>query len=170
MHGVEQSNARQKFGQPSCGERSRDENPRASLASERDALDDARARNNSSHADDFMSSFVRFNFSDLGTPCIGAPLPERVVEGAQVFKTWEIDYAEGGDVRTGVWEVTPGAYRCIKDTTWELCIILSGVSEITEDGKEPVTVRAGDTFVLKPGFEGTWRCIETTRKLWVSKN
>jgi uncharacterized protein len=128
------------------------------------------SRNASSHSDESMSSLVHFNFDDLGTPQIGAPLPERVVEGAQVFKTWEIDHTEGGDVRTGVWEVTTGAYRCIKGTTWELCLILSGVSEITEDGKEPFMVRAGDTFVLKPGFEGTWRVIEPTRKVWVSKD
>jgi uncharacterized cupin superfamily protein len=79
---------------------------------------------------------------------------------------WRVDDA-GDGVRAGVWEVTPGAYRAIKGTTWEFCSILSGVSEITEDGKEPVVMRAGDAFVMKPGFTGVWRCIETTRKVWV---
>ncbi|MFC6950877.1 cupin domain-containing protein [Paraburkholderia dipogonis] len=63
-----------------------------------------------------------------------------------------------------------GAYRAIKGTTWELCVILSGVSEITEDGQPPVLVKAGDTFVMKPGFEGTWRVIDPTRKIWVTKD
>lgn len=117
-----------------------------------------------------MSSLTRFNFDNLGTPRIGAPLPDRVLEGSQVFTTWDINQTEAGDVCTGVWEVTPGAYRCVKESTWEVCVIVSGVSEITEDGKEPFTVRAGDTFVMKPGFVGTWRVIEPTRKIWVSKD
>jgi len=41
---------------------------------------------------------------------------------------------------------------------------------LTEDGKPTVHLQAGDTFVMKPGFEGTWRVIETTRKLWVSQD
>ena len=49
----------------------------------------------------------------------------------------------------------------------EFCYILSGVSEVTEDGKPPVRVQAGDAFVMKPDFTGVWRCIETTRKIWV---
>ena len=57
--------------------------------------------------------------------------------------------------------------KSIKGGTWEFCYILSGVSEITEDGKPPVRVKAGDSFVMKPDFTGVWRCIETTRKIWV---
>jgi uncharacterized cupin superfamily protein len=53
-------------------------------------------------------------------------------------------------VRTGIWETTPGTYRSIKGGTWEFCHILSGLSELTDDGKPPVMVRAGDAFVMKP--------------------
>jgi uncharacterized cupin superfamily protein len=28
-------------------------------------------------------------------------------------------------------------------------------------------VQAGDAFVMKPDFVGVWRCIETTRKIWI---
>jgi uncharacterized cupin superfamily protein len=31
----------------------------------------------------------------------------------------------------------------------------------------PDLARAGDAFVTKPGFIGVWRCVETTRKVWV---
>lgn len=40
--------------------------------------------------------------------------------------------------------------------------------ELTEDGGTPRRFRAGDTFVLRPGFVGTWETIETVRKLWVA--
>jgi len=115
-------------------------------------------------------SFLKVvNLADLGEPEMSAPLPERVIEGEQVCSTWVQDKTSDGDVCTGIWEITPGASRSIKGTTWELCSILSGVSEITEDGKPAVVVKAGDVFIMRPGFEGVWRVIETTRKLWVTK-
>ncbi|WP_321867126.1 cupin domain-containing protein [Paraburkholderia tropica] len=118
-----------------------------------------------------MSSFIQFPLNDLGNPHrVYSPLPERQLEGNQICRNWNVDKTEDEKVATGVWEVTPGAYRSMKQDAWELCVILSGVSEITEDGGETVTVRAGDSFVLKPGFVGTWRVLETTRKIWVLKN
>jgi uncharacterized cupin superfamily protein len=38
---------------------------------------------------------------------------------------------------------------------------------IAEDGGEARTVGAGDSFVLRPGFKGTWEVVETTRKEYV---
>jgi len=38
---------------------------------------------------------------------------------------------------------------------------------IAEDGGKARTVRAGDSFVLRPGFKGTWEVLETTRKEYV---
>ena len=36
------------------------------------------------------------------------------------------------------------------------------------DDGEAVTYRAGDSFVMKPGFTGVWRTIETVRKIYVT--
>jgi uncharacterized cupin superfamily protein len=44
---------------------------------------------------------------------------------------------------------------------------VSGVSVITQDGEEGKRVAAGDSFVLRPGFKGSWEVIETTRKEYV---
>ena len=68
----------------------------------------------------------------------------------------------------GIWEATPGKWRIVYDE-WEFCHILSGVSVISEDGGEARTVKAGDSFVLRPGFQGSWEVIETTRKEYVIK-
>jgi uncharacterized cupin superfamily protein len=35
-----------------------------------------------------------------------------------------------------------------------------------EDGTE-YPLQAGDSFILRPGFRGTWEVIETTRKDYV---
>ena len=89
------------------------------------------------------------------------------MEGNPQFRSWEVERSADGKVLTGIWETTPGTFRSIKGGTLEFCYILSGVSEVTEDGKPAVRVRAGDAFVMKPDFIGVWRCIETTRKIWV---
>lgn len=108
--------------------------------------------------------------ADLPAPRHGVPLPDRLVEGAPKFRTWDLAQNADGTMTAGIWEATPGAYRSIKGGTWEFCTILSGVSELVEDGKPPRRIGPGDTFVMNPGFVGTWRVIETTRKLWVSKD
>lgn len=96
---------------------------------------------------------------------VGAPAPERLISGNPQFRTWNVEEAEGG-LYAGIWEATPGKWR-IEYDEWEFCHILSGVSVITEEGGEAVTVRAGDSFVLRPGFTGAWEVLETTRKEYV---
>jgi uncharacterized cupin superfamily protein len=41
------------------------------------------------------------------------------------------------------------------------------VVELTEEGRQPVTYRKGDSFVMKPGYRGDWKTIETVRKIYV---
>lgn len=97
----------------------------------------------------------------------GAPARGRLVSGAPAFRTWNVEEAEGG-LYAGIWEATPGKWRVEYDE-WEFCHILSGVSIVTEEGGEARTVRAGDSFVIRPGFRGTWEVVETTRKEYVIK-
>jgi uncharacterized cupin superfamily protein len=98
-------------------------------------------------------------------PEAGAPAKGRLISGDPKFHTWNVEEAEGG-IYAGLWESTPGKWR-IEYEEWEFCHILSGVSVIAEDGGEARTVRAGDSFVLRPGFKGTWEVVETTRKEYV---
>lgn len=95
-----------------------------------------------------------------------APAPEKVVAGEPKFTTWNVEERDG--LYCGIWEATPGKWRISYDE-WEYCRILSGVSVLTEEGGEAVTVRAGDSFILRPGFKGTWEVLETTRKDYVIK-
>lgn len=95
----------------------------------------------------------------------GAPAADRIVSGEPRFTTWNVDEQSGG-LYAGIWEARPGKWHIAYDE-WEFCHILSGVSMITEEGGEPRTVRTGDSFVIRPGFRGTWEVVETTRKEYV---
>ena len=110
------------------------------------------------------SLLVSFDVSAV-EPEHGGPAPDRLISGDPRFTTWNVEEAEGG-VYAGVWESTPGKWR-IEYDEWEFCHILSGVSVITEEESAARTVRAGDSFVLKPGFRGSWEVVETTRKEYV---
>ncbi len=111
-----------------------------------------------------MSFSLSFDLTSI-EPEEGAPPADRVIEGTPNFRTWNLEEASGG-LYAGVWEATPGTWRIVYDE-WEYFHILDGYSIVTEDGGEPIHLRAGDRLVLRPGFKGTWQVVETTRKDYV---
>ncbi len=111
-----------------------------------------------------MSAWTKFDLSSV-TPEEGAPAPDRLLSGNPVFRTWNFEEAEGG-LYAGIWEATPGKWRIVYEE-WEYFHILSGHSIVTEQGGQPVRLKAGDSMVLRPGFKGTWEVVETTRKDYV---
>ncbi len=108
--------------------------------------------------------YLGFDLSGI-EPEEGAPAADRLVSGDPRFRTWNLEEAEGG-LYSGVWESTPGKWRIAYDE-WEFCHILEGHSIITEEGGPAREVRAGDSFILRPGFKGAWEVIVTTRKSYV---
>jgi len=114
-----------------------------------------------------MSNLIALDPAPAFAPKQALPPPERLISGSPSFRTWAQDESRDGKVLTGVWEATPGETRSIKGTMFEFCHILSGVIEIAETGGETRTFRAGDSFVMKPGFTGVWRTVETVRKIYV---
>ncbi len=115
-----------------------------------------------------MKTVDRLALADLDTRRFetGAPDPARLTRGDPRWRTWMLDESADQKTIAGVWESTPGAWRVVYDE-WEFCTILSGVSVVTPDGGVPVTLKAGDSFVLKPGFTGIWDVVETTQKSFV---
>jgi uncharacterized cupin superfamily protein len=100
------------------------------------------------------------------TPTTERPAPEKVVSGDPVFTTWNIEDRDG--LFAGIWQSTPGAWRVSYDE-WEYCRILEGHSVLKgADGSEKV-LKAGDSFLVRPGFSGIWEVIETTVKDYVIK-
>lgn len=112
-----------------------------------------------------MSLLVDFELTDV-EPEEGAPLPERVLSGNPRSRTWNLEETADGKLFAGIWESSPGKWRVEYDE-WEFFHILAGHSVLTEEDGEARTLKAGDSFVIRPGFKGTWEVIETTRKEYV---
>ncbi|RXT51255.1 cupin [Bosea sp. Tri-44] len=111
-----------------------------------------------------MGKFVTMGVDGTEPETYG-PDEGSVIAGAPRFRSWTLDEAEGG-LSSGLWEATQGKWN-FENAHWEYCRILSGVSVVTEEGGAAHLVRAGDSFVLRAGFRGTWEVIETTRKDYV---
>ncbi|HEY0212411.1 MAG TPA: cupin domain-containing protein [Paenirhodobacter sp.] len=114
-----------------------------------------------------MSLILPVNTAPTFAPRESKAAPDRLVAGDPSFKTWDLDASRDGEVRTGIWEATPGTTISIKGESCEFCHILEGVVEISEKDGDSHVFRAGDSFVMKPGFVGTWKTIETVRKIYV---
>jgi uncharacterized cupin superfamily protein len=112
------------------------------------------------------ANFLKITIAGI-EPEPGAPAPDRLIAGDPKFRTWNVEERDGG-LYAGIWEATPGKWR-IEYDEWEFCHILSGVSIVAEEGGEARTVKAGDSFVLRPGFKGSWEVLETTAKEYVIK-
>ena len=97
-------------------------------------------------------------------PVVSRPDPAKVLAGDPVHTTWNFEDRDG--LYAGIWQSTPGTWRIAYDE-WEYCRILSGRSVITLDGGSAQMVTTGDSFVLRPGFRGTWQVLETTVKDYV---
>lgn len=97
-------------------------------------------------------------------PEITRPDPATVVAGDPVHTTWNIE--EKGGLYAGLWQSTPGAWR-VDYAEWEYIRILSGHSILTDDQGRETHLRAGDSWIIRPGFKGVWTVVETTLKDYV---
>lgn len=113
-----------------------------------------------------MTNLLAIDANPSMEPELGSPRPERVIEGDPKNKSWDIEATADNKVTSGVWEVEPGAWNVVKDS-WEFMTIISGHSELIEDGGETIVLKPGVSCVMRPGFRGVWRVHETTRKFWV---
>lgn len=107
--------------------------------------------------------FRQFDIAGI-VPEPDAPDPAQVVSGDPRFTTWAIE--DGPEIFAGIWEATPGAWR-VHFTEWEYCRILSGRLLITDGNGLVAGIGPGGSFVIRPGFRGTWEVKETLRKEYV---
>lgn len=97
-------------------------------------------------------------------PEISRPAKAKLISGDPVHATWNIEDHDG--LFAGLWQSTPGKWRVSYDE-WEYFHILQGHSILTDDQGSETHLRAGDSFIIRPGFRGTWEVVETTLKDYV---
>lgn len=114
-----------------------------------------------------MKNVVRISKSDIGAG-IEARIPAAILlEGDPVTTTWQADSGTPR-VSMGIWRSEPGKNISRKNGVHEFCYIVEGVAEITDEDGNSEVYRKGDCFVMKSGFSGTWKTIETIEKFFVT--
>ena len=98
------------------------------------------------------------------TPEISRPDPDKVLAGDPEHTTWPCEEKDG--IYAGVWQTTPGTWRVGYDE-WEYVYIHAGHSILTDAEGAATHLRAGDSYIIRRGFSGTWTCVETTLKDYV---
>lgn len=93
------------------------------------------------------------------------PDPARVLSGDPEHTTWAIEETADG-LYCGLWQSTPGTWA-VDYSEWEYVHILSGHSILTDAEGRATHLRAGDSWIIRPGFRGTWQAVETTLKDYV---
>lgn len=110
-----------------------------------------------------MSLLVRVSRDGI-EPLIERPAPELVVSGDPVHRTWSLE--ERGNLFSGMWETSPGKWK-VSYSEWEYVYIHSGHSILTDAEGVETHLRSGDSWLIRPGYKGTWECVETTLKDYV---
>jgi uncharacterized cupin superfamily protein len=70
-------------------------------------------------------------------------------------------------VECGAWEATPGSFLGENADFGEYMYVLRGEGTVTSADGEILELRAGVSFVARPGWRGSWRVRETIRKIYV---
>ncbi|MDQ2066898.1 cupin domain-containing protein [Xinfangfangia sp. CPCC 101601] len=98
------------------------------------------------------------------TPEVTRPAAELVISGDSVHTTWSLEETDG--LYSGMWQATPGKWK-VDYAEWEYVYIHKGHSIITDEAGKETHLRAGDSYIIRPGLKGTWEVVETTLKDYV---
>jgi uncharacterized cupin superfamily protein len=91
---------------------------------------------------------------------------DKLISGNPKQTAWVQHASTDQRFTAGLWYSETGKWR-IRYTEHEYCRILEGLSIITAEDGQAVSVRPGDEFVIPRGFVGTWEVVEPTLKRFV---
>ena len=100
-------------------------------------------------------------------PEVSRPDPAKLVKGDPIHSSWNLEDVNG--LYCGLWQSTPGAWR-VSYSEWEYVHILQGHSILTSSDGVATHLRAGDSYIIRPGFQGVWEVVETTLKDYVIRS
>lgn len=113
------------------------------------------------------SSFTRIDRDGAG----GAGLlgvqhdpTDRPVHGARRPQAYTAYTDSTGQLTAGVWACDAGTLEIRNLPFDEVCFVIDGEVEVTDEQGVSQTFTVGDAFVLHKGFSGTWRMPRAFRK------
>lgn len=112
-----------------------------------------------------MTSSRLVRFDDMEAPEPEASQPAVVLEGKPQTVTRNFFTDQTEQFFSGIWESTRGKWR-VSYSENEFVHMLEGEAILTADGGPAERVKAGDSFVVPAGFQGTWESVTDVKKLY----
>jgi hypothetical protein len=88
------------------------------------------------------------------------------VRGASRTRGRLLYKAEGGAPEAGIWECTPGVWKCRVERD-EFCHFLSGRCVYTDESGRRTAIEGGDIAMFPAGWNGVCEVIDTVRKVYM---
>lgn len=111
-----------------------------------------------------LPQLVRIETQDLRHATPGTP--SRPISGNTTYLTLESFSAQHGQLSSGVWEATAGAFRSNCAGYVEFCHILEGSCRVVDPDGTVHPLQPGDSLVLPEGFNGHWEVDERVKKVF----
>src|SRR5436853_320280 len=73
----------------------------------------------------------------------------------------------GDNVRTGIWEVTPGAFPVERNGQTSIMYIIQGAGVLRDDDGTEHVIEPGAVLIEPDNYRGEWHVTETVRKFYV---
>jgi uncharacterized protein len=123
------------------------------------------------HVSPAFESFASEALDQAGKWPLGKPAEKLTIpdgEREAIHNLW----GEPGKADLHVWLAEPGQYHVDgveRPNFFEVTSLMAGKCIVEEEGKDPVEMSAGDTYVMQPGWTGTWNVTDYVEKafLWV---
>ena len=92
-----------------------------------------------------------------------------VTDGKPSYDTWVTqELPAKGKLRTGLWTGDPGAMTMRNYPSDEVCTLIYGKVEITNEDGSVVVLNPGDSVLVPKGWSGAWRNVEKSCKCFAS--
>ena len=114
-----------------------------------------------------VKHIVTFSDRQQLAPLTVTVAKELMLGGSPITKDWPVFDSANGVVSVGVWESEH--YHKIKQhpNEMEYCYILEGEVRISDSEGNSTLFKAGDAFVVEPGFDGAWESLGKVRKHYI---
>lgn len=96
----------------------------------------------------------------------GPVASDHLIAGGPQHNVWNYYKNQDGRFRSGVWESTVGKWHAFAGRN-EFCYMLAGRVRLSDRYGNSREFGTGESFVIKPEFDGTWEVLEDARKLYV---
>ncbi|HEX9790345.1 MAG TPA: cupin domain-containing protein [Kiloniellales bacterium] len=106
------------------------------------------------------AGLVQADLTDWG------PVPEPIGEPVSHTRGRLLHRDADGANETGVWECTPGTWRC-QVTRDEFCHFLTGACTYTADDGTRLEIEGGDAAFFPAGWRGVCAVRQTVRKTYM---